>query len=133
MEYDIYNFLLEIDKDFPTPLSNKVNLKKYVDKIQRYAIIFKATCDTTIMGMVVMYCNDTTSKLAYIPLVATKKECRGLGIGKSLIKSAICFARKAMFKKIGIHTESPTALKLYVSLGFKLIDDGTSKYLELEL
>ena len=133
MEYDIYNFLLEVDKDFPTPLSNKVNLEEYADKLQRCAVIFKATCGTTIMGMVAMYCNDTTSKSAYIPLVATKKDYRGLGIGKSLIGGAVCFARKKGLKKIGIHTENPNALKLYASLGFKLIDDDIRKYLELEL
>lgn len=129
-----YDFLLRVDKDFPTPLSKRVNLRDYAQKLVDNGFVVSSIKDNKIMGIVAIYCNDYESMYAYVPLVAVDKKYRGHKISRALMSCAINYARGLGFKKIGIHTENLVALNLYCSLGFEIMD-GTKerKYLELNL
>jgi ribosomal protein S18 acetylase RimI-like enzyme len=79
-----------------------------------------------IIGVVVV---NQTGMEGYIPenilvYIATHRNLRGKGIGKSLMKEAIAFAKG----DIALHVESSNpALHLYQKLGFE------NKYLEMRL
>lgn len=128
-----YNFLVEVDKDFPTPLSDRVNLYEYAKKLASSAVVSAIFNENKILGMVALYCNDTEKGYAYVPLVAVLPEARGRKISRALMASAVSIARDNNFKIIGIHTENSIALHLYESLGFKIKEGEKRKYLELEL
>ena len=133
MDKLLLEFLNKIDKDFVTPLSQNVALKEFSHKLTRLAINHLCVEDGEIAGVVSIYCNDSDSKIAYIPLVGVDKKYRGLGISKALMIAAIESARKRGFKAIGLHTESGIAMNLYLSLGFTLKDNVGRRYLELSL
>lgn len=128
-----HDFLLRVDSDFRHPISSKVNLMEYAQKLLENAYVSSAIKGDKIIGLVALYCNDPLRKRAYIPFVAVDKQHRGQHISKSLMSSAIAYAKGKDFHIIGVHTENPVALNLYLSLGFKLIEDGEQKYLELLL
>lgn len=126
-------FLTEVEKDFPTPLSEKVNILEYAIKLMNKAVVSALFENNKIIGMAAIYCNDNENGFAYIPIVAIHKKMRGRKLSKSLIQSLISIAKERGAKKIGIHTENPVAQKLYESTGFKIIEDKERKYLELTL
>lgn len=127
-------FLIRVNQDFPTPLSDRVNLRKYAKKLVDNGFVVSTIKENKIVGIVVIYCNDFDTYNAYIPLVAVDKNYRGQKISKALMLCAMSYAKGLGFKRIGIHTENPIALNLYNSLGFKMKDDVTQrKYLELEM
>lgn len=128
-----YEFLYRVDKDFQTPLSSRVSLREYADKLLKNAFLSVSIQNNEIIGCIALYCNDIENKLAYIPLVAVDKRYRGQHISKALMSCAIRMAKEKGFKTIGIHTESTIALNLYYSLNFQLKEDNKRKYLELTL
>lgn len=133
MKEDIYTFLKEIDQDFPTPLTSKVDLNDYTDKILDRAEILSVFKEYKMVACVVLYCNDIVNSRAYVPLVGVLKQYRGQGLAKGLVRAAINMAKSRGFNILGIHTESDSALHLYQSMGFDIRQDGYRKYLELKL
>ncbi len=129
----LVKFLMEVDRDFPTSLSEKVNIQDYATKLADNAIISAIFEDNQIVGMSAVYCNNKENGYAYIPLVAVHPKMRGKKLSKTLIQSVISIATERKFRKIGIHTENPIAQKLYESYGFHVIEDGDRKYLEIIL
>lgn len=133
MEESLYHFLCDIDHDFPTSLSDKVDLKEYAAKVTENATLFSVSHENRIIGCVVMYCNNSDDRFSYIPLVGVLRNYRKRHIAGTLLKSAIEFAKAQDFERVGIHTENAEALKLYLKLGFKVIEPGHRAYLELNL
>ncbi|MCM1291717.1 MAG: GNAT family N-acetyltransferase [Bacteroides sp.] len=133
MKEGICTFLKKIDRDFPTPLTNKVDLNEYTEKILDKAEILSVVKDGEIAACVILYCNDIVNSRAYIPLVGVLRQYRGLGLAKGLVRATISLAKSRGFNILGIHTENDAALRLYQSLGFDIKQDGYRKYLELKL
>lgn len=127
----LFEFLKKVDRDFPTPLSERVDLHEYASKLADAATISAIFDANQIIGVVALYCNDPNHEYSYIPLVAVLPEMRGRKLSKSLMASAISIAKENGFKTLGIHTENPAALHLYLKLGFRVIEDSERKYLEL--
>lgn len=133
MKQKFYDFLKKVDYDFPTPLSDRVDLMEYASKLADKATVSAVFDNQDILAMVAMYCNDVVTGFAYVPMVAVVPKARGRKLSKALMKCAIQMARDNGFKTIGIHTENPVALHLYESLGFVVIEGEERKYLELKL
>ena len=70
-------FLESINEDFSPPLTDKVSLEEYVNKIIENAELVLESNNEEICGLVVLYCNDKQSNRAYIPLCGVNKEFRG--------------------------------------------------------
>lgn len=130
---DLYRFLREIDEDFSPSLSSKVTLFEYVEKIQNKAELIIDIDNNIIRGLVVLYCNNLDNRNAYISLVGVKKDYRGRGIARNLMKDAIKIAKDKGMKILGIHSNNPAALNIYKTLGFETKDFGEREYLELKL
>lgn len=134
MVNEFYEFLLRVDQDFITSISSKTNLEDYARKLVEKGFVISTITNNRIIGMVVIYCNNFDTLEAYIPFVAVDKSYRGLKISKTLMLSAINYAKELGFIKIGIHTENPVALNLYTRLGFEIKENNFDrKYLELNL
>lgn len=87
--------LLKIFGDLlPDPLSERVDLSTYAEKLQRNAEIALAYQNEQIVGFLIMYANDNDTRKAHIPLITVLQSYRGRGIGKVLISRAIALARQ---------------------------------------
>ena len=132
-ERSLLLFLNKVDKDFSPPLSSKVDLKDYILKIQEKAELITEEQNGLIRGLVILYCNDFETKIAYISLVGVLPEFRGMGIAKICMSQAINVAKEKGMKRIMIHSNNPVAVKIYNDLGFHIIEDGDRKLMSLSL
>ena len=63
----LLDLLLSLDKDFNPPLSDKIDLYGYVDKIIENAILITEVDSAgKVHGIVVLYCNDYITRKGYI-------------------------------------------------------------------
>lgn len=128
----IVDFLELINYDFNPPLSEKVNLSEYADKILSNAhLVYRLSQENRLIGLVVLYCNNVVDLKSYIALVGVRKDYRGQGIAREMMKEAINYVNENRFLTIGIHSNNIIAVSLYLDLGFCIKEDGDRKYLEL--
>ena len=118
---NVTNFLIEVNFDFPVPLSNKVDISEYAKKIINNATIIAAIDKTnSIIGLVCGYTNNLIEKTSYISLVGVKKEYRKCGIAKLLLKTYLAFCNKKGIALVHLYTDKSNvpAIKMYNDLGF---------------
>lgn len=121
----ISDFIFRVDKDFTTPISSKVNILEYAQKIIDLANVYTLENDVNSypIGMGVCYCNDFENQKAYLSFLAIEEKYRGFGFSNQLLDAIINDVKKTSMRCIELHTESPIAEKLYISKGFKVIED----------
>lgn len=130
---DLLKFLEEVNHEFTPSLDDKVVLREYATKIQEQASVMIETDRSGICGMVVFYCNNQETKLAYISLVGVSTRARSQGIASRLVKSVCEYINTKEFYKIGIHSNNQSAIRIYQQLGFSIIKDEERKYMEMAL
>lgn len=128
----IVDFLESVNYDFNPPLTEKVNLSEYVEKILSSAhLIYRLSSENKLIGLVVLYCNNIVDLKSYIALVAVRKDYRGKGLAKDMMKEAIEIVKNNKYLTLGIHSNNEIAISLYMNLGFTIKENGDRKYLEL--
>lgn len=78
-----------------------------------------------------IYCIKHGSSESSIELIAVRKACRGQGIGKLLIQSAIQKTMERRIGKLRVNTQriNIPALSLYISCGFHLVEEQYTYHL----
>ncbi len=117
----IEGFLKSVDKDFPIPLSTKVDLKEYSKKLESKGLVIPKIKDGKIVAMIAGYAKNTENNLAYVSILATKSECRGQGLASALLKEFIEASKKSGVNGIHLYTTKTNekALSVYYKYGFK--------------
>ena len=72
-EIEIAEHLTRCDTDFVPPLSGRVEINDYVQKIFGKATTFEAWSSGALVGLVATYCNDQEKRIAYICLLYTSR------------------------------------------------------------
>lgn len=132
----IYNFLKEINYDFPTPLSNKCDLDKLAYKFDNYADVFVCSVRGEIIGLAAGYISHSVNKLGFVSVLGVKKEYRCLGIAGVLMEKMISYARSKRMDGLHLYTAdtNTSALKLYEKIGFKqFVFDNEQRPLDIHL
>ena len=109
-----------MNEAFPIPLSNKVNLEYYTEKLLKNAVICAEFVNEQIVGLVAGYINDV-SQIAYISLVAVLPQARGRGIASKLIKEFFekCREKEYIAVHVYTHKTNHSAICMYGKLGFE--------------
>ena len=115
---EIISFLKAMDKEFPTPLSERVAL--YQNKI---------------VGLLGGYCNNHETKKGYISVLIIDRAFRGNKISKHLLEDFIQKCKASGMKQIEVHTYKTNieAIGLYEKFGFekrKVSDEGYIYYIK---
>lgn len=115
------NFIYEIDDIFYVPLSTKVDINDYVEKIYNNGIALIIKIEDKIIATLLGYCNDQKNKLAYISTIGVKKEYRGLGIGTELIGyfTNVSIKNGMSFLSLHTHEKNIKAINFYKKNGFE--------------
>ena len=118
-------FINNIDKDFPIPVSEKVDIEKYVKKLIENGCIFIAKYDEKIIGLCAGYINDLQNYKAYISILGVDSNFRKMGIAKELVAQFIKEACNNNMKKLLLetHKENISALKFYKKNDFIILDN----------
>ena len=114
-------FLESVNTDFPIPLSQKISLREYAEKIIEFGEIVVALEKNTLKGLAIGYTENLKGNSAYISVVGVKKEFRGSGIGKKVVQKFIEICRQKKIKSVNLYTHksNKAAIKMYKALGFK--------------
>lgn len=127
---NLIKFLKSVDSDFAPHISDQIDIEAYVDKISRLAVCyFIEGADTSWIAFGAIYCNDLSTHVAYIPVIAVGEEFRRLGLGRKLLETLIDEAIRQSMKKVQLKTPDSNiaALKLYESYDFKSMGYSTIK------
>ena len=142
LELDIKNF----DK-----CNNIGNMEKnkelkdrfYNELLSKNRMTFVYTKDEEYIGEISIVFNKNDEDYSipgirlYVSRIIVKKEFRGRGYGKKLMKHIIEYAKKQGYSELslGVNLDNYIALKLYVELGFDKIqyigEDNDGKYVKL--
>ncbi len=119
-EESVYNFLCEVDKNFPVPLSEKVDLREYAKKLVNKAEICCITEENRILSVAAGYMNNADEEVAFLAVVATSQQARGKGMASALVKEFIDKARARQLKGVHLYTDkrNSSAISIYTKLGF---------------
>lgn len=114
------DYLIAHDKDFPIPLTNKVNIEDYLVKISKLGKSIICLSNGKIIGLIFYYDNDKKLHRGFISLVSVDKYYRRNGIAKELVKLALKEMSKNNIQwcEIPTHITNNSAINLYESLGF---------------
>ena len=126
----LLNLVREVDDEFTPKLSQKNELTEFVKKaLEKGHCIFEDGETEDLKGVVVGYANDQYKRYSYISLVAVGKKYRKQGVAKRLVKKFVHYASSVPFIDIiGIHTNNPIALNMYLGLGFATIEEKDQRY-----
>jgi len=116
---ELIDHLSLIDFDFKQPLSSRVSIPVYAEKIFERALRFEAWVDGTLTGLVAAYRNET-ERTGFITHVSTLQEWRNHGIGMSLMKQCIAHLQDLNDETLELEVDpnNKAAIKLYEQLGF---------------
>lgn len=136
----LLQYLKRIDQDFTPPLSSRVVLEDYANKLINRAEIFAyKDIDNSIKGFIAFYTN-IDEKSAYITLLSIDKNQRGNGLARNLVQSCVDFCKLKHLNSIELEVSlaNSSVIKIYEDIGFvlnttKLNPDKTKTYMVLTL
>lgn len=113
-------FLEKINNYFPIPLIERTDISNYTDKVleKGYAIAYQEKEE--IMGVILFYANNITTKEAYISLLGVNEKYQGKHLASNLLKEAFEIIKQNGMEKIKLYTHKTNerAKKLYEKYGF---------------
>lgn len=119
--HQLQEFIDKIDAQLPTPLSNRIDLDAYTEKLYTKAHICAEKVDGCIVSLVAGYTKNMADNMSYITLVGTLASARRRGYAEKLMKEYISYCRSRKIRGIHLHTEhkNTAAIALYTMLGFE--------------
>lgn len=107
------------------------DLDEYISKIARQGEIFSLTDGNRCRGFIAFYCNDLSTRRAYITLMAVSLGDRRAGLGRCLVSAVVSIAKGRGFQtcRLEIATSNAASLALYRSMGFHVIEDRASSHI----
>lgn len=116
----IAEHLLRCDADFVPPLSGRVEIGDYAQKIASKATRFEAWSGGTLVGLVAAYCNDQENRIAYITSVSVLRAWTSNGIAGRLVGQCVEHAKTSGMRQISLEVsvENTPTIKLYEKSGF---------------
>lgn len=117
----IEEFLNAVDKDFPVALSQKTDLKEYAKKLYENATICCECQNGVIAAMVAGYTKNLSENLAFVSIMATRKECRGQGRASKQLAKFLQECQKVGANGVHVYAVESNlpAVATYQKLGFE--------------
>jgi ribosomal protein S18 acetylase RimI-like enzyme len=128
--HELTEFLQRIDADVVPPLSSRVQVEEYAEKLNRIADCIVADIDHRVVGLCAMYCNDQATREGFISLIAVDAQLRRIGLGASLLEKGLELALSKGMERVLLetHVANHKAISLYRSKDFtvsKVHPDGS--------
>lgn len=117
---NIRDHLLLCEGVFNIPLSARVNVDSYAQKLFTKAITFEAWKNVELIGLVATYCNSPGMDSAFITNVSVEPRWQGNGIATQLMVNCLRHISEMGFKKIEMEVDlrNSRAIFLYSKIGF---------------
>ena len=125
---EITTHLLRADATFEPPLSSRVKIREYAQKLHDKAERFEAWLNQDLVGLVAVYCNHQAGGKTFVSSVSVLSECQGQGIAGQLMRQCIENVQNLGLKQIDleVNQRSLAALAFYRKLGFNTLHSSGS-------
>ena len=122
----VVDYLNKIEKDFPIPLSERVNIHEYAKKVLNKGVVLGIEYAGCLVSASLFYCNDTKHKIAYLTLLGTLCGYHGLGYAQDLLEATIEFCKKMKmdYLCLDVDIKNTKAISLYSKYGFMIEEFG---------
>jgi len=109
-----------VDASFQPPLSSRVDLAAYADKLAAQARRVEAWQDDVLVGLIALYANDLVQG-GFITNVSVLPGHQGQGIAGELLVHALALAAELHLPRLRleVHADNAAALALYRRHGFR--------------
>lgn len=106
-----------------------VELEEYLAKLDARSEILALTAPERVRGFVAFYCNDESTRRAFITLVLVNGQDRGAGLGRLLTTSVLNIAKARGFRSCGLETAAwnDAARAMFTAVGFRVVERRGSK------
>lgn len=103
------------------PLSSRIDIRSYSEKLHNYAIHFSAWDEDYPVGIALCYFNRPETGVGYISSFSVRNEYQKKGIAGILIKNVTKYAREEHISKINLEVYrcNHNAINFYKKYGFK--------------
>jgi ribosomal protein S18 acetylase RimI-like enzyme len=110
------------DRSFVPPLSERVEVDAYAQRIVAHAERFEAWSDDHLAGLVAVYCNDLERRAAFVTSVSVLPFWRAQGLASRLLQACVDHVRQVGFERLELEVDSKNtaATLLYRKHGFAL-------------
>lgn len=133
---EILTHLIACNNDFHLPLSERIDIKEYSQKLFEKSITFEAWAKNTLVGLVAAYFKDISDNSAFITNVSVLKDFMGQGIASKLLQRCVWYAVKENIREIRLEVNKSDnrALRLYKNSEFVVYDlDNDFLKMKMEL
>lgn len=111
--------LRDVDSSFQPPLSSRVDLADYADKLAARARRVEAWSDGVLVAVIAMYANDET-QVGFITNVSVLPGYQGQGLAGELLTRTLALATDLRLPRLRleVYADNTAALALYRRHGF---------------
>ena len=122
-------YILQYDNDFYEPLSKRVDMDTFSDKINKQSTTFVLVYKEVVAGLIASYFYDLLSQRGFITLVHTIREFRGKHLAARLVEAVKVHAKSINFHAIDlvVYKDNVVAYKLYLSNGFNVLSEDSGR------
>lgn len=127
-------FILSVNDDFPIPITNKINVDEFLDKIKNNGVVCCCYDGKKVVSGTFFYANNFVEKIVGFTLLATLRNYRKYGIGSTLMDMMIDYCSELNFERIQLYTHetNKNAINFYLKKGFYFIDCDRKNDVKLE-
>lgn len=117
---EVLAHLSTCDYAFVPPLSQRVTLADYAQKLIDHALRVEAWCGKDLVGLLALYERTDGEKSAYITNISVMPTWHGQKIASTIIAKYLCTTsdRGIKYMKLHVQRDNQSALRLYQRLGF---------------
>lgn len=117
---ELANHLKHCDAGFMPPLSARVDIDAYAQKLSDKAMRFEAWYAGALVGLVAAYCNDPTKRAAFVTSVSVIPVWKGQGIAARLLAWCLTHVGREGYAVIELEVDkhNQAAVALYQKYGF---------------
>lgn len=130
----IKEYILQYDNDFFEPLSSRIDMNGFSQKLSDLSLTFIIYKDAAVAGLICSYFYDPANKVGFITLVHTKHEYRGQHLSLHLLNTVKEYARRNGFERIALFVskQQKSAFQLYSRHGFIVLSEDKSGRCKME-
>jgi ribosomal protein S18 acetylase RimI-like enzyme len=116
---ELLTHLRAADAGFAPPLSSRIDLAGYADKLAAHARRIEAWQDDTLVGLIALYANDR-ARGGFITNVSVLPDFQGQGVAGELLKRAVALSIELGLPhlRLEVYADNTAALALYRRHGF---------------
>jgi ribosomal protein S18 acetylase RimI-like enzyme len=117
---DISTHLALCDAHFVPPLSSRVDVLEYAQKLASNAVRFEAWEGANLIGLLAAYCNDHVMRVAHITNISVVPMRVNNGVGTMLLQHGIAHIASLEMRSItlAVAQQNTNAIKMYAHHGF---------------